>query len=126
METKEITNEDYVTMMNGYIDTAKGVIQLATASLVLPILFLREIVGVTEGKPLDAFVNFYLKSSWLLLLVSIGLGLFYQSRASNRIEQKLDGTFKKSCLPSCLYNSMFGAFFLGIALFLIWAIGVFT
>lgn len=119
--TNPIGNDNYMSMMKGYIDTTKGVMQLALASLMLPIFFLRQIVGVSKGESLAAHINFTLIGSWLLLLISVGLGLIYQFIASNRIEQKLDGTWKASRLPSFCFRGMALTFFLGVATFLWWA-----
>jgi len=116
-----IDNNDYMSMMKGYIDIAKGVMPLAVASLMLPIFFLRQIVGVNEGESLSTHINYLLICSWVLLLVSVCLGLIYQFIASNRIEQKLDGTWEPSCLPSFCFRGMALTFFTGVVTFIWWA-----
>jgi hypothetical protein len=68
-----------LTVNAQYQEAMKVAINLATASLVLPIVFLKVFVGADKfssaGPPASAY------SSWVLLLVSVlsGMGFYYAS-----------------------------------------------
>ena len=47
-DLKEMDKGDYVALMQKYIEATKSVVQLATASLILPLFFIRKILGVPE------------------------------------------------------------------------------
>jgi hypothetical protein len=60
-----------------YSKIVTTVISLATGSLVLPALFLREYLGVEKGKPLAPLLNSWAYRGWLCLGLSILCGLLY-------------------------------------------------
>jgi len=53
------------------------VTSLATASLVLPILFLKDIVNATKNQPIADVLTSDVYLGWKLLAASIGLGILY-------------------------------------------------
>ncbi|NQU84183.1 MAG: hypothetical protein HQ541_00325 [Mariniphaga sp.] len=112
-------NDEFEKMMSGYISVAKSIIQLAVGSLILPIIFLRDILGIQEGFPLKPHLNFWFYLSWGMILVSIAFGLLYQSHACQRIERKFGDILKESKLPNWLFIIMFTSFFIGIAAFVV-------
>ncbi len=58
------------------------IISLATAAFVLPVLFLREILGIAEKKPLIGHLNCSVYLSWVFLGFAILFGLcFYYGSA---------------------------------------------
>jgi len=60
-----------------YIKLVTRVISLATGALVLPVLFLREFLGVSKTEPLAHYLNLWALISWGSLGVSILLGIIY-------------------------------------------------
>jgi hypothetical protein len=60
-----------------YSKIVASVISLATGSLVLPALFLREFLGVPKETALVPFLNWWVYAAWICLAVSILLGLAY-------------------------------------------------
>src|ERR1035441_4625792 len=68
------------TVMSMYVDSGKAYIQVATGALVLPIVFLRNLLGLNERDPLG-WIPGPMWIFWILLLLSIGAGLLYQVKA---------------------------------------------
>ena len=53
-----------------------SVLCLSTGTLVLPIIFLRDMVGMTKDKVIGGFLN-GIVSSWICLMLAIACCLFY-------------------------------------------------
>jgi hypothetical protein len=87
------------TVMSMYIDSAKGYVQVATGALLLPIVFLHNVMGLKQEDALT-WIPGPMLFSWVLLLVSIGAGLLYQVRAVRYLEIEMEGETGKVPLHS--------------------------
>ena len=122
------------TVMSMYIDSAKRYVQVATGALLLPIVFLHNVMGLKQEDALT-WIPGPMLFSWGLLLLSIGAGLLYQVRAVRYLEiameggdqyglDSLGGRLKQSfdTSPGYIFNVMVLAFYLGTTFFVIGAI----
>jgi hypothetical protein len=67
---------------NRYRDAVKVVMDLSTASLVVPVFFLRDILRVPQTEPLSQVLNWKIYLSWASLAIAIFSGLvFYYASA---------------------------------------------
>lgn len=116
--------EAYITMMESWRSLASEFGQLAVAALVLPIIFLRNIIGVPEGQGLASRINKWLYISWALLFVSIGLSMAYQSTAICKIGfvSELGWGFACNFNPHMVFSAFFITFALGILAFIVGAL----
>jgi hypothetical protein len=81
----------YLTsIMQMYVDNGKAYVQVATGALLLPIVFLRNLLGLGDHDPLR-WIPGPMWISWILLLLSIGAGLGYQVRAVRYLEEAMEG-----------------------------------
>jgi len=73
----------YIKKMSMYIDNSKNYVQIAMASLLVPITFYKQLLSKDDPNPfkLDCFLIW----CWVFLLISIASGLFYQYFAIKRI-----------------------------------------
>ncbi|SAK66647.1 hypothetical protein AWB78_02429 [Caballeronia calidae] len=110
--------ENYVRMMSIWIDASKSCIQMALAALVLPVFFLRKVLGVPETAALRPYLDSWLLLSWAFLCVSIGSGLLYQITASRLVGDALVGTQSRRQYPHQLFWLMSASFFAGIVAFM--------
>lgn len=78
------------TVMAMYVDSAKGYVQVATGALLLPIVFLHNVMGLKQEDALR-WIPGPMWLSWILLLTSIGAGLLYQVRAVRYLEIEMEG-----------------------------------
>jgi hypothetical protein len=108
---------DYVQMMKGYAEVSKTYVQLAVGSLVLPLTFIRDVLGVKSGEALKPFINGYLWCGWLMLLTCIATGLIYQVVAARRIAEFTGGAPHTKNYPRLFFNASVVSFMLGIVLF---------
>jgi hypothetical protein len=60
-----------------YRDFVKMVVSLATAVLVLPVFFLKDVVALPKERPLSDALNDKAYWSWICLALSIACGLAY-------------------------------------------------
>ena len=90
LRLKEAEFRYLTTVMTMYIDNVKGYIQVATGALLLPIIFLRNVMGLKQDAPLT-WIPGPMVFSWILLLLSIGAGLLYQVRAVRYVELEMEG-----------------------------------
>ena len=81
-------------------------------------------IGVSEGKSLYPFINKFLYCSWVMLFISIGLGMLYQAIATCYIGTHLVNKTAFACsFPAQTTFQLFTAsFLLGIGLFIVGAI----
>lgn len=86
------------TVMSMYVDSGKAYIQVATGALLLPIVFLRNLLGLNERDPLG-WIPAPMWISWILLLLSIGAGLLYQVKAVRHLEVAIEG--ERTKMLSC-------------------------
>lgn len=105
---------DFVQMMKGYSDVQKTYTQYAVASLVLPLTFLRDLLGIPKEAAVGPFVNYWLWLGWVGLLVCIGASLAYQTVASRRIAEYLGGAPFLKSYPRFWFNLATGGFFVGL------------
>ncbi len=133
-EEKEMPNtendvlfEHEKTVMGIFIDNAKTYTQLSTGALVFTITFVDKVVGSKNPFQLDWF----LISSWIGFVISIGAGVLYQYLAvhfiqniSNRIRRSHGILMPKWLInhPWPLYGVMMVCFFGGAVIFMIGAI----
>ncbi|QDC95459.1 hypothetical protein [Vibrio furnissii] len=61
-----------------YLDMVKSVVNLSTASLLLPVFFARNFIDIPKDSPLLAVFGCSIYIAWLLLGLSILNGLVYQ------------------------------------------------
>ena len=61
-----------------YLDTVKSVMGLSTASLVLPVFFSRNFLGIPSDTPLSCILGQSIYWAWGLLALSILSGIFFQ------------------------------------------------
>jgi hypothetical protein len=110
--------DDYARMMNGFSEVTKTYVQLAVAALVLPLTFIRDILGVATG-PLQADLNIFLFAGWGMLLLSIGAGMLYQVIAARRIAEELTGSKAMRSFPRTFFQTCVISFFGGIFFFVV-------
>lgn len=108
----------HVKMMSCWIENAKAVTQLATAALVLPTFFLRDILGVAKESALMPHLNPWLIGAWVCFGLSIVGGLFYQVTATRIIGDDLSGTQSARLFPHFQFRLMLLCFVLGLTLFM--------
>jgi hypothetical protein len=78
--------EEYKQIMSMFSDNAKTYTQVSIGALILPITFIRQVLGVTAEKPIKENFSWLLISSWLLFLIAIASGLLYQYIAVKLVE----------------------------------------
>ena len=86
-----------VIVYEAWLDVAQGYREIVIASLVLPIVFLRKLLGVPDGKSVLPHLNKYFILAWVLLGLSIALGILYESVATCRVVQAKTGLFAWPC-----------------------------
>lgn len=118
MNTEERT--EYIRMMTEYKNFMKDITQTAIASLILPIFFIRDVLGAPDKAPLLGFTKYNIPFQlyWLAMLISIGCGIWYQFIATDYIAQ---GNGFKVRYPNQFFIVTLSCFFIGVVLF-IWGI----
>lgn len=119
------SDNPYVVMMQGWLAVSSDNMQLAVASLVLPVVFLRQVLGVPEGETLSSRLNGWLYASWLILLVSIGFWMFYQTIATCRIGERLgngDGLACRIGDPNIVFSLAAASLVAGVVSFVVGAL----
>lgn len=102
--------------------------QLAISALILPIIFLRQILGVKPGQSIKSQINSILIFSWATLSICILLGIAHQLAATREISDiLLDQKFKLFGLletpdPRIIFKWFIGFFYLGVISFAIGAV----
>lgn len=105
---------DFVQMMKVYSEVQRTYTQYAVASLVLPLTFIRDLLGVAKDAALQPYLNYGLWVGWIGLLICIASSLAYQTVAAKRIEEYTGGSQDLKSYPRFLFNLATGAFFVGI------------
>ncbi|MBS1115348.1 MAG: hypothetical protein H6Q94_1077 [Nitrospirae bacterium] len=86
--TKDIPKEQWKIETNNTYQKVVGTIMgLATASLVLPVLFLRNFLSVPQEKPLVNYLCGSIYWSWALLALSIFFGTIFYYVSTKWIKQ---------------------------------------
>jgi hypothetical protein len=111
--------EDYKSLMSYFIQTAQVINQLTVGALILPIIFIRDILGISETESMIKHLNTFFYISWFLMILTIGFSISYQTLAAKRIEQYYLGTMKGPKFAQILFRSMFISFFCCILFFLL-------
>ena len=124
------------TVMSMYVDSGKAYVQVATGALLLPIIFLRNLLGLKEQAPLG-WIPRPMWISWILLLLSIGAGLLYQVKAVRYLEVAMEGGVEnaptsvsarwkqKIVAPlGLIFDLMVVTFYLGTMFFVVGAVEV--
>jgi hypothetical protein len=127
------------TIMQMYVDNGKAYVQVATGALLLPITFLRNILGLGEHDALT-WIPAPIWISWISLLLSIGAGLLYQVKAVGYLERAMEDEEEdpdsgdlsavqrwKNMIetqPGIIFDLMAVTFYLGIFFFVIGAVEV--
>jgi hypothetical protein len=106
--------ENYIRMMERWSQTAKDITQLATAALLLPTFFLRNVLGVPDGIPIISRLSWPYFVSWAALGCAILLGVGYQITASRKIEEALVGTENPNLFPHWQFRAVVAAFVIGV------------
>ncbi len=119
-----MSTDEYKLLMSMFSDNAKTYTQVAIAALLLPITFIRQVIGVAQNEPIEPYLNWVLITSWLLFLIAIASGLLYQYIAVKLIEGHfahseqffgiLAGFIRR---PDKVYAIMMAAFYLGACFF---------
>jgi hypothetical protein len=128
-ETRRAKVADEFKVMGLFIDNAKTYTQLSGAALALSVTFIREILGVAEGRPIRP--GDFLVASWVCFLVAIGGGVTYQFYAVKYLELNSRVRTRRGWpqylvrQPWPLYLLMLLAFYSGAVLFTLEAITTF-
>ena len=88
-EWKAKANAEYQKVMN-------TIITLATATLVLPTLFLKDYLGVTPGTPLKLSLKPSVYLAWLCLLLAIGAAIGFYFTSAKWLKQAYGGPVRMS------------------------------
>ena len=105
---------DFIQMMRGYSDVQKTYTQYAVGSLVLPLTFLRELLGIPKDTPIEPYINYFLWVGWIGLLTCVGTSLAYQTVAARRIAEYLGGAPFQKTYPRLWFGLATGSFFVGL------------
>src|SRR5688572_27357572 len=95
---------DFVQMMKEYSEVQKTYTQYAVGSLVLPITFIRDLLGVPERTALHLYLNYSLWIGWGGLLVCVAASLAYQTVAAKRIAEYTGGSPYLKSYPRFWFN----------------------
>ena len=66
--------------------------QVVIASLVLPLMFIRQFLAIPADKPAIRYINVWFKLAWSLLVISIFLGFSHQLWVTEIITKSYKGT----------------------------------
>jgi|GEM_PF-2222896 len=114
-----MSKDAYVSLMERWSQTAKDCTQIATAGLILPVFFIRDVLGVPAGKPLGPALHWPFYLSWSLLGLAVLIGLLYQATVTRLIEQALVGTENSALFPHWQFRVMIGAIVFGLLFFVV-------
>jgi hypothetical protein len=110
---------DYVQMMKMYSDVQKAYTQYAVGSLVLPLTFLKDILGIPKDTSVAPYVNYWLWLGWLGLLVCIGASMAYQTASARRIAEFTGGAPFSKTYPRFWFNLSTIGFFIGLVMLVV-------
>ena len=105
---------DFVQMMKGYSEVQKTYTQYAVASLLLPITFLRDLLGIPKEAALQPYLNCWLWVGWVGLIVCIASSMAYQTVAARRIAEYTGGAPFQKSYPRIWFNIATAGFFVGV------------
>lgn len=87
MNTKTTKEQWKIETNDRYQKVTGTIIGLATASLVLPILFLRNFLAIPENKSLDIYLCSLIYWSWVLFALSILSGTVFYYLSAKWVKQ---------------------------------------
>ena len=117
-----MTNDEFRQLLTLFSDNAKTYTQISTAALILPIIFIRQVLGIEPSQSIKENLDWALVISWIFFLLAIAAGLFYQYVAVKRIEAWLLGKNKLLGMARSIYSIMLISFYLGAFFFVVSAI----
>jgi hypothetical protein len=112
-------SDQYIRMMERWSVTAKDCTQMATAALVLPTVFIRNLLSVPENDEIWSKLDWPFITSWSCLGVAILTGLTYQITVARLMQHALGATGAPKLYPRVQFWTMIGAFLLGLAFFVL-------
>ena len=102
-----------------YQKAIDSILKLSTVSLLLPIIFLRAIVGFTVDEPFGGYLNGII-SSWICLVLSITCCLFYYYLSAKFIKSihnlKLSRFWEKHAEAFCHWSFGLSVIFFGFGI----------
>jgi hypothetical protein len=108
---------DHDRRMTLWMEAAKGCNQLSMAALVLPVFFLRTVLGIPPDQALVAHIDLALWISWGFLSVSIALGLAYQLIATKLLTT--GGSFEMPLYPERVFQGTVASMYVGLCAFVV-------
>ncbi len=100
------------------------VMNLATASLVLPLVFLRSFMGLKDGQALSPQLMWPAIVSWVMLLLAVGFGLAFSMASAKFVkvvygghESRSENFFERA--RDCFGGAMAACFVVGLVFMLI-------
>lgn len=99
-----------------YQKVVDTILNLATASLVLPILFLRSFLGVPDDKPILSKLSCLVFVAWTLLFFAIAFGILFYYASAKWVKLSLGQPVWLS--PTALERVLDWAFWLMVICFL--------
>lgn len=110
---------DEKIIFEAWLELAQGYREVVTAAFLLPIFFLRQIIGVDEGKSVVPHINLFFIISWIFLALSVASGILYENAATCIILQAETNKTGFACnFPAWfLYISYMGLFVVGLIFF---------
>lgn len=113
----KMEDKKYEKEMTEYRSIAKYITQIAISALVLPTIFIKNFVIIEKGETVYQNMNLSLKVSWVLLLIAIGSGIWYQYVATKKILEGKKSKVKR--YPFFFFTLTMTCFYLGVLLFTI-------
>ena len=124
--------DEYKQIVSMFSENAKTYTQVSIAALLLPITFIRQVLGVPPTKSIVESLSWPLYPSWALLLVAIAAGLLYQYIAVKLVEARFENSEELYGMLKCfikkphiIYAAMMLAFYLGAFFFVVGILGLF-
>ncbi|WP_162259003.1 hypothetical protein [Lysobacter sp. Root916] len=88
-----MADQDWKSLANAeYQKVVASVTVLSTASLVLPLFFIRDLAGLGDGKPLLPYLTCAVYASWVLLGAAIFFGVLFQYVSAKWLKNAHGGT----------------------------------
>lgn len=95
------------------------ILGLSTGSLVLPVLFLKDFLSVSNGQPLITHLNWKIYCSWALLAITIILAIVYYYFSAKWIKQVFGQPLKRGWISNKLENVLDWCFWMVVVFFIV-------
>jgi hypothetical protein len=107
-----------------YQEAIKILANLVTASLVLPILFVKNFIGLKDNQSVAPYLHFQAYGSWILLFLSLvcGMAFFWSSAKYVKVVSGGEESFSEATFEGIRDSSILGMvlnFLMGLV-FLFW------